>query len=90
MINRTQVVIASFVFVKMIVGLIQYGQADLSKTKPHTEAPMTRPGRAATSSAIDRADKNKNIYTNKNRRSDKQTYEIKNETNRKQTNNQAS
>ena len=31
----------------MPVGAAQFGQADLSKTKPYTEAPMTQLGRAA-------------------------------------------
>ena len=36
----------------MPVGTAQFGQADLSKTEAHTEAPMTELGRAAASNAI--------------------------------------
>ena len=43
------------VVVRWIVGTIRFGQADLSKTEPRTEAPMTQLGRAAASSAFDRA-----------------------------------
>ena len=36
----------------MPVGTAQFGQADLSKTEAHTEAPMTQLGRAAASGSI--------------------------------------
>ena len=36
----------------MPVDTAQFGQADLSKTETHTEAPMTQLGRAAASSSI--------------------------------------
>ena len=34
------------------MGTAKFGQADLSKTETHTEAPMTQLGRAAASSSI--------------------------------------
>ena len=36
----------------MPVDTAQFGQADLSKTETHTEAPMTQLGRTATSRSI--------------------------------------
>ena len=36
----------------MSVGTTKFGQADLSKTEAHTEAPMTQLGRATASSPI--------------------------------------
>ena len=36
----------------MPVDIAQFGQADLSKTETHTEAPMTQLGRTATSRSI--------------------------------------
>ena len=36
----------------MPVDTAQFGQADLSKTETHTEAPMTQLGRAAASGSI--------------------------------------
>ena len=36
----------------MPVGIAQFGQTDVSKTKTHTEAPMTQLGRTATSRSI--------------------------------------
>ena len=36
----------------MPLDTAQFGQADLSKTEAHTEAPMTQLGRAAASSSI--------------------------------------
>ena len=36
----------------MLVGTRQIGQANLSKTKPHTEAPMTQLGSAAAAGPI--------------------------------------
>ena len=41
-----------FWFQLMPVGTAQFGQADLSKTEAHAEAPMTQLGRAAASSLI--------------------------------------
>ena len=41
-----------FHFQLMQVGTAQFGQADLSKTEAHAEAPMTQLGRAAASNLI--------------------------------------
>ena len=41
-----------FLFRLMPVDTAQFGQADLSKTETHTEAPMTQLGRATASSQV--------------------------------------
>ena len=41
-----------FLFRLMPVDTAQFGQADLSKTEAHTEAPMAQLGRAAASGSI--------------------------------------